>query len=227
MARKHLALLLSLIVASPVAWATHHSAEVMETMDSGGYTYAKVSEGQQQYWIAGPRTTIQAGDTISFTEQMSMPGFHSSTLNRSFDKLLFVSGITAGSATLPAMTESLHAEMTRSSAAGVAVGDISKAEGGYTVAELFDAAEELNGKPVTVHGRVVKVSNGIMNSNWVHLQDGSGAAGSNDVIFRAKTATAKVGDTLVAQGTLVTNQDFGYGYQYPVLVEDASFTLDQ
>ena len=227
MHHKHLVLLFSLLLISPLTWAIDHSGEVLETMDSGGYTYARVSEGQQEYWIASPATSIQPGDSVTFAEQMWMPNFHSKTLNRSFDKLLFVSGITPTSVNPPAMTESLHIEMTQANAPSAPVGNISKAAGGYTVTELFATANELNGKPVAVHGRVVKVSNGIMNTNWIHIQDGSGAAGSNDLIFRATTATAEVGDTVVARGTLVTNQDFGYGYQYPVLVEDASFTLDE
>ena len=64
----------------------------------------------------------------------------------------------------------------------------------------------------------------IMGTNWVHIQDGTGEAGSNDVVFRSREGIAAVGDVVTARGKLVTDQDFGYGYVYPVLVEEASFT---
>ncbi len=120
----------------------------------------------------------------------------------------------------------MHGNMSKAQTA-VDLSNISKAEGGYTVAELYQKKDELKGKLVKVHGRVVKVSNGIMDTNWIHIQDGTGKDGSNDVIFRAKTATANVGDLVTASGTLVTDQDFGFSYQYPVLVENASFEVSK
>lgn len=98
------------------------------------------------------------------------------------------------------------------------------AAGATSVADLFAKKQELNGKSVTVDGNVVKVSEGIMGKNWIHIQDGSGAEGTNDIVFTSATQSAVVGDHVVATGTVATDKDFGYGYFYSVIVEDATFT---
>ena len=105
------------------------------------------------------------------------------------------------------------------------VGKIAKFEGGQTVAEVFTRKAELSGKEVAVRGQIVKVSSGVMGKNWLHLQDGSGAAGSNDLTVTT-AATAKVGDVVVVKGKLSTDKDFGYGYKYDAIVEDANVTKE-
>jgi len=101
---------------------------------------------------------------------------------------------------------------------------VPKAAGpeGRTVAGLFAGAAKLKDKPVLVHGVVVKVNSGIMNKNWVHLQDGTGSADKkdNDLVVTT-TDTAKVGDKVKARGTVRTDKDFGFGYKYATMVEDA------
>lgn len=99
----------------------------------------------------------------------------------------------------------------------------AQGEGAVTVAEAWAGKAELAGKPVRVHGRVVKFNAAIMGKNWVHLQDGSGSAadGSNDLLFTT-SETVAVGDVVTLQGTLVTDQEFGAGYAYAVLVQDST-----
>lgn len=90
---------------------TKHVANVLETINGGGYTYAKVDEEGNIYWIAGPQTNISTGMTISFLEQMVMSDFTSKSLNKHFDQLVFVSAIvpTDGStADAPAQTLALE-----------------------------------------------------------------------------------------------------------------------
>ncbi|MBI5874437.1 MAG: hypothetical protein HZB81_01070 [Deltaproteobacteria bacterium] len=60
-------------------------------------------------------------------------------------------------------------------------GAITKAKDGYTVEELYAKKKELSVKNVSVRGKVVKFNAGIMGRNWVHLQDGSGKPGTNDI----------------------------------------------
>ena len=81
---------------------------------------------------------------------------------------------------------------------------------------------ELKDKPVLVRAKVVKYNGGIMGKNWVHLRDGSGAAadGSNDLLVTT-AEPAKVGDIVNAEGVVRTNKDFGSGYAYKVMIEDA------
>ena len=94
-----------------------------------------------------------------------------------------------------------------------------------TVAALHKDKAGLAGKTIQAQGKVVKVNNGIMGRNFVHIQDGSGeaAAGTDRLIVTSKQ-TAMVGDQVTVSGVVVLNRDFGAGYSYPLLVEDASIT---
>lgn len=65
---------------------------VMETMNSGGYTYAKLNVGGNEVWAAGPTTQLAVGDTVSVSTDMQMQNFTSKTLNRTFDKIYFTQG---------------------------------------------------------------------------------------------------------------------------------------
>ena len=76
-----------------------------------------------------------------------------------------------------------------------------------------------------VRGKVVKFTPEIMGKNWIHLQDGTGAAGTNDLTVTT-SAMAKKGDTVVISGALVIDKDFGYGYAYDVIIEDADVTVE-
>jgi hypothetical protein len=103
---------------------------------------------------------------------------------------------------------------------------IAKAEGGKTVAEVFAAKDQLAGQPVVVRGKVVKRNPDIMGKNWLHVRDGSGAEGTNDLTVTTAGAVPNVGDTVVVKGVLALNKDFGMGYQYDVIVEDAEVTVE-
>jgi hypothetical protein len=103
---------------------------------------------------------------------------------------------------------------------------IAKADGGLTVAEVFEGKDQLAGQPVVVRGRVVKSNPDIMGKNWLHVRDGSGAEGTNDLTVTTAGAVPNVGDTVVVKGVLALNKDFGMGYQYDVIVEDAEITVE-
>jgi hypothetical protein len=64
-----------------------------------------------------------------------------------------------------------------------------------------------------------------MGKNWIHLQDGSGQQGTNDLTVTT-SGTANAGDTVVVAGKLSVDKDFGYGYKYAVIVEDAQVTKE-
>lgn len=102
---------------------------------------------------------------------------------------------------------------------------VDKATGpdAYTVAEIHAKGAALDKKKVTVRGKVVKVSAGIMNRNWIHLRDGSGdqAKGTHNLVVTSQD-TAAVGDVVTASGTLAKDRDFGSGYHYAVIIEGAS-----
>ena len=92
-----------------------------------------------------------------------------------------------------------------------------------TVAAVNQNKTTLVGQTITAQGKVVKVNNGIMGRNFVHVQDGTGDASSNNLIVTSKQ-TASVGDQVSISGVVVLNRDFGSGYTYPLLIEEASIT---
>ena len=97
---------------------------------------------------------------------------------------------------------------------------------GMTVEAVNKQMKELKGKQVTVTGKVVKVNNGIMKRNFLHIQDGTGGEGTNDLTVTSNQ-TATVGSNVTVTGTVVLGTDFGMGYSYPLLVEKASITVNK
>ncbi len=222
------------------------SGTVLETMDASDYTYMRLKTATGETWAAITKTKIAKGDAVTVTNAMVMDGFQSKTLNRTFDHILFGvlaapgAAAPAGAAALPMVSD--HAptagttggETPQQMAAqhGQAAGGppdapdvkVPKAEGANakTVAELWAHRTALKGKEVVVKAKVVKVTNGVMGKNWLHVRDGSGskAAKDNDLTVTSD-ATAKVGDVVTATGVVSIDKDFGAGYAYPVIVENA------
>ncbi|MDT8419037.1 MAG: hypothetical protein RQ754_01245 [Desulfuromonadales bacterium] len=216
--------------AAPAADAgTGLSGKVVETMNVAGYTYALIDDGSKQSWVAGPAMELAVGDEVMAAEGgVPMVNYYSKTLDRNFDVVYFVSSILNASA--PATLGGSPAQPAMPQAAPPAQVDLSgitAAEGGQTVGDLFTRKDELSGKQVTFRGKVVKFSPQIMGKNWLHIQDGTGdsGAGTNDLTVTTDV-TAQVGDTVLVSGLLTLDKDFGYGYKYNVIVEDAQVTVE-
>lgn len=99
-------------------------------------------------------------------------------------------------------------------------------KGGYvscTVSDVFTKKDTLVGKKIAIKGKIVKASSGIMGTNWYHIKDGTGSAGTDDFTFTSKDS-AKVGDEVVARGELSKDVDFGAGYKYSVIIKDGSIS---
>jgi hypothetical protein len=200
-------------------------------MDAAGYTYIQVDTGSETFWAAAPQFAAKVGEDVVVPEGMAMPDYHSKTLDRTFDVVYFVPAVLVGGAgamiadqpaALPQMNGS---SKTVVETTDVDLSGITPAEGGQTVADLFAKKADLAGKPVTVRGKVVKFTPQIMGKNWIHLQDGTGAAGANDLTVTTM-ATAQKGDTVTISGVLVVDKDFGYGYAYDVIIEDAAVAAE-
>jgi hypothetical protein len=93
-----------------------------------------------------------------------------------------------------------------------------------TVAALNQEKATLAGRTISAKGKVVKVNNGIMGRNFVPVQEGTGDANSNNLVDTSNQ-TASVGDTVTISGVVVVNRDFGSGYAYPLLIDEASITV--
>jgi len=205
-------LLLTLLLSMGL-YAASHSAKVLESIDSGGYSYIKVDEKGKKYWIAMTERPVKKGDVITYDEQGWMTQFHSKTLDRTFEKLLFASDVVT-----PSVQQKVAAKPDIMSSE-------FKQSGTITIAALFADRSRYAGKKVRVRGRVTKTSAQIMKRNWVHLQDGSSYRGQDDLVFTTTGKMPAKGSVVTAEGTVVVDKDFGYGYFYPVIVEDTAFLV--
>lgn len=198
---------------------------VIETMDAGGYTYVHVDTGEEKIWAAGPQQAMEVDTIVIIGKNMPMPEFSSESLDRTFDLLYFVTDFGEGTAeTQAAASGDPHAgAVTPSAPANVDLAGIQAAD--HTVAAIYAQKAELSGKPVRVRGKVVKAMSGIMGANWLHIQDGTGEAGTNDLTVTT-SQIAEVGATVVVEGVLVMDRDFGSGYKYAVIIENAAVTIE-
>lgn len=207
---------------------------VLETMNSGGYTYVKVDNAGDEIWAAAGQFEVAVGDRVVFPLETPMRDFHSNTLNRDFPLIYFASfivpegeapAIAQPSATdLPPGHPPLDAFAVDQQKA-VDVGAIARPAGAMTIADVWSKRVDLAGSEVTLSGRVVKYNAAILGRNWFHIQDGSGelADGTNDITVTT-TADLAVGDAVVVTGRVAVDQDFGAGYTYTVIIEDATVT---
>ena len=206
---------------------------VLETMDSGGYTYVFIETDNDKRWMATGQTAVKVGDTVQAFQGMPMTDFESKSLNRTFDVVYFLDGLENLSAPklpeeqpsseLPAGHPSInHAVETPTTDTKVA-----ELKPGQNIAYVYANKDELANQQISLRGKVVKYNEGILGWNFIHIQDGSGdvADGSNDLTVTSKAATA-VGETIVLTGTIILNKDFGYGYSFPVMMEGASLTAE-
>lgn len=204
-----------------------YKGEVVETMNSGGYTYVRVKQADGDIWAAGPQTTIAVGDIVTLGEGATMPNFHSPSLDRTFESIEFVGAIKVVSdpSASPGKdpVASAHAAGIRPDTA--AVEPVTKADGGVTIEELYARKSELTGKAVVVRGRVVKYNGGILGRNWIHIQDGTGTGGTHDLTVTTDD-TVSVGDVVLVRGTAAVDRDFGMGYRYDLIVEEADVTVE-
>ncbi len=209
------------------------SGKVLQTMDSGGYTYVYIQKKDgEKVWVAATATPITVGSQVTFKGGMEMRDFESKSLKRKFDKIIFAD---AAASDTPAKNDpsASSKEGSKSASGGsksaVSVKDakisVAKASGAnaYTVQEIFANSGKLNKKKVAVKGKVVKVSAGIMGKNWIHIQDGTGTqAKKNHNLVCTSQDMADVDDVVTVSGVLAKDKDFGGGYKYNAIVEEST-----
>ena len=202
---------------------------VVETIDASPYTYLRVKTDSGELWAAASQFKVAVGDRVVVSLEAPMQNFHSQTLNRDFPLLYFVPRVAReGEPTPPAMAVGHSPAESRPAGAGAAAVTeiVAPAKGGTTVANVWANRAALVGKRVTVRGKIVKFTGGVLNLNWVHVQDGTGTAadGSNDLTITT-TTEAKVGDVITATGTVAVDRDLGSGYRYAVILENAVISV--
>jgi hypothetical protein len=188
-------------------------------MNTGSYTYVQIDTGEEKIWAVGPRFQVKVGDTVTVPAGLAMNNYRSQTLNRTFDLVYFVGGVRVegreqdipaqdpktGTAPLP---RGHRPDGPKADEMPTDFSKIQKPEGGKTVQEVFQQKEDLSGQEIVVRAKVVKFLPEIMDKNWIHLQDGTGGTGTNDLTVTTD-ASVKVGDIVLIRGKVTTDQDFG------------------
>ncbi len=207
-----------------------HVGKVAETMNSGGYTYILLQTKTKMSWVAIAETKVDLGQEVVLAPGMEMVDFHSKSLDRTFDTIIFSEGLITQGGSVAGQGSAHGSESAQEKTLGskgakpAAKGDIKSekaaGENAYTVAELFEKRKELDNKDIVLKGEVVKVTARIMNKNWLHIQDGTGSAqdGTNDMVVTTMDLPS-VGDNVTIKGVLFSDKDFGSGYRYDAIVE--------
>ena len=192
--------------------------KVEEVIQTSNYTYLRVSDKDQENWIAISKAEVEEGKSYYYIPGIEMNNFVSKELKRTFPAITFVDKFSDQ----PIVEKITVADSAKGKQEAVAKEGIKveKAEGGITIAELYAGKESYAGKTIKIRGEVVKFSPDIMKTNWVHIQDGTKSNNNFDLTITTNDVT-KVGDVVTFEGTVSLKKDFGAGYFYEVIVENA------
>lgn len=204
-----------------------HKATAEEVLHVKEYSYIRMMENGVEMWIAAPITEIEVGKTYYFGKVMEMKNFESKELNKTFESVYFVEKVSATEASI-----TVKSTPTTEPAQGANGSETSKKvdatkeikveplKDGITIAELFKNKDKYKGQLVKLKGEVTKYNPAIMNVNWFHMQDGTDFNGEFDLTVTTNEEV-KIGDVVTLQGKVTLDKDFGAGYFYAIIVEEA------
>jgi hypothetical protein len=121
---------------------------VEEVLAGGGYTYVMVKVDGKEQWAAAPMTSVSVGQKLAWEINAPMKNFHSSSLNRTFETVYFVSHFNMpGMMAQQADPNAAHAGMAMGSAtpqAAVSNGEVLEvfASAGYTYLRVNNGSQE-------------------------------------------------------------------------------------
>lgn len=201
-----------------------HEVKVNEVVQTSNYTYLKVTDNGAENWIAVTRQEAAVGEVYYYDEALEMKNFNSKELNRTFETIYFVQGISK---------EPIVAAPAQGMGGGMPAGhsgktsdaqkegiSIAPVEGGFSIAQLYSGKKDHSGKVVKMKGQVVKINEEVMGKNWIHIQDGT-SDGENFDLTITTLDKAAVGDVVTFEGKITLEKDFGAGYFYELIMEDA------
>ena len=198
----------------------NQKATVKEAIQTASYTYLRVLKNNEEQWIAIDRNdNIKKGDVIYYEGGLRMDNFKSSELGRTFETVYFVQNISDRPIAKenPAAVTGSQPQKPVLTKMDI---NIEQPEDGISIGNLYANRDQYEGKIVKVRGKVTKINKAIMGRNWVHLQDGTSDGDSFDLTVTTNDEPA-VGDIVTYTGTLNLERDFGAGYSYAIILEEA------
>jgi hypothetical protein len=198
----------------------NREVKVVDVVQASAYTYLEVSEKGEKFWIAVNLMEAKKGDVLHFSQSMEMTDFHSRDLNRTFEKLHFVDDISSNPIPMKGHATQSIPPGSMKSVTGKKEISVKTPEGAVSIGDLFASKASYNQQKIKVAGEVVKVNAAIMGKNWVHLQDGTGDQQNYDLTITTQDVV-RVGDVVVFEGIIAVDKDFGSGYTYDLIMEEA------
>lgn len=199
---------------------------VQEVLQVQSYTYLNVLENGEKKWLAVPRMEAELGEIYYYQGGMVMPDFKSTELDRTFDSVVFLSSIT-NEDVVDSDTGKLNPDKILNGSPTDQKPtlnkldlDINSIKGGVLISELFENSKKYEGKKIKVIGEVTKFSSGILAKNWVHFQDGTAHDGAYDLMITTQE-NVYVGEQVIFEGKISLDRDFGAGYTYKIIMEEA------
>ena len=217
--------------------------KVLEIKGVMGYKYLKVDENGTQHWVAIANAPVAVGDKIGYDKRTIMHNFESKSLGKKFKEIIFASDVYLPQKVekpksmkdmLGLSTQNPHVkDPHKGMGMGISLEEEEKPakpfvkKDVYTIEEVHMWRKHLEDQIISLEGTVFKVSHQIMKLDWAHLGDGTGNEKklTDDLVFTAASTNIKAGDKVIAKGKVVVNKDFGYGYFYKVLIQDATFEV--
>lgn len=196
-----------------------HKVTVEEVLHAAGYTYLLVSEGRTEQWLAVNEMEVNIGTTYYYQGGLKMTNFKSRELDRVFESVIFLDQISL-EPPQPAEEVSLNSAHTATIPMEKLDISVEVTEGGISIADLISEKESYDGKTVRIRGQVTKYNADIMDKNWIHLQDGTESGGKFDLTITSDVAV-ETGKTLTFEGKIALDKDFGFGYFYEIIMEEA------
>lgn len=197
-----------------------HEITVAEVIQTSGYTYLRVQENGAEKWIAVNRMEAAPGEKYYYAQEgLEMKDFNSKELNRTFPTIYFVDALSKEPVAAPAhgAMPNKPVQPTLAQKEGISV---APAVEGLTIAKLYADRQNYDGKKIKMKGQVTKINEGVMDKNWVHIQDGTNDSGNFDLTITTQDSV-KMDEVVTFEGTIHLKKDFGYGYFYEVIMEDA------
>jgi hypothetical protein len=193
--------------------------EVLEVEQANQYSYLKVKEGEQELWMAVRKDNFEVGGIYYYDSGMEMKNFKSKDLERTFESILFVENISSKPSN-PSESSTPAGGMPKPISSRESL-SFETVDGGISIAQLFSERDTYSGKSVKIKGKVTKYNPNILGKNWIHIQDGTDSNGEYDLTITTNDEV-KVGDIIICEGIVTLNKDFGAGYSYNVIIENAS-----
>ncbi len=196
-----------------------HQVVALEVLQAERYTYLRVTENLDTFWVAASKNeTAKKGNKYFYKGGLLKTNFQSQEFNRNFDKIYLVSSVIDATAHPGSNGELTSANVSNEP---IASGQIPIVKDAIKLDALMKTKQNQAGKVIKVTGKIVKVNNGIMGKNWVHIQDGTKKDGKLCDLTITTNENIPMGALVAFEGKIVLNKDFGAGYKYDVLMEEA------